>query len=122
MKDYYEICKHFLKSATKPSVYLVIPPPLYLIENKFKFNQTVINERLPVLVPLIAEQCGLPAENVIDLFNPMGGHDLNLPELYCVPDACDYFHPNEGGHSVMAKVIYNKLFGEEIPKMPDNYK
>lgn len=101
---------------------MVIPPPLYLSENKFKFNQTIINERLPVLVPTIAEQCGIPSENVIDLFSAMGGHDLSQPELFCVPDACDYFHPNEGGHQVIAKVIYKAIFDQEIPEMPKDYR
>ena len=83
-------------------MFLAIPPPLYVTENKFKFNQTVINERLPILIPKIGEQCGIPKENIIDLFSAMGGSDLSMPELFCVPDACDYFHPNENGHKIMA--------------------
>ena len=75
-----------------------------------------------MLVPTIAEECGIPSENVIDLFTAMGGRDLSQPELYCVPDACDYFHPNEGGHLVMAKTIYKAIFGVEIPEMPKDYR
>ena len=122
VKDYYEICKHMLRSATKPQVYLIVPPPLYLSENKFKFNQTIINQRLPILVPTIGEQCGLPKENIINLFEPMGGHDLSMPELFCVPDACDYFHPNEIGHDKMAKVIYKAIFGEEMQDVPTSVR
>ena len=101
-------------------MYLAIPPPLYLSENKFKFNQTVINQKLPKLVPEIGEKCGIPKENIINLFDPMGGNDLSMPELFCVPDACDYFHPNEIGHKLIAKVIYKTIFGEEMPEVPDS--
>lgn len=59
-----------------------------------------------MLVPTIAHSCGLPDENVIDLYDAMGGKDLSMTELFCVPDACDYFHPNDAGHKLMAKVIY----------------
>ena len=65
-------------------------------------------------MPSIGEACGLPSENIINLFTPMGGTDLSMPELFCLPEACDYFHPNEGGHKIIAKVIYSTIFGEEM--------
>ena len=79
VRDYFEICKKMTKLANKPQVYLAIPPPLYIGQNKFKFNQTVINTRLPELVPEIAEKCGVVKSNVINFFDAMGGHALNMP-------------------------------------------
>lgn len=119
-EDYYELCANFRRSPTHPFVYLVIPPPLYIGQNKFKFNQTIINERLPELVPKTAVRCGLPSEQVIDLNEPMGGNGLTMPELFCVPDACDYFHPNDAGHKIIAKVMYQKFFGEEMPEIKED--
>jgi len=49
----------------------------------------------------------------------MGGKELTMPELFCVPDACDYFHPNDAGHKIMAQVIYKKLFGGDLPELKE---
>ena len=71
-------------------------------------------------MPSIAQSCGLPDDNVIDLYEPMGGKDLSMIELFCVPDLCDYFHPNDAGHKIIAKVVYRKLLGEEMPELKED--
>jgi len=40
-------------------------------------QQTVINQRLPVLIPQIASILKLPDEQIINLFELLGGNQLN---------------------------------------------
>lgn len=50
----------------------------------------------------------------------MGGAGLTQPELFCVPEACDYFHPNDAGHKIMAQAVYKALFGTDLPAYDKN--
>ena len=62
-----------MKLESKPEVFISVPPPVYE-KDLYTFNQSVINELYPKLIPEIAEKAGLnPLVNVIDIFNALGG-------------------------------------------------
>ena len=50
MNDYRDMIKSFVDLDSKPQVYVMVPPPLYL-DNAYQMNQQVINEVFPQLVP-----------------------------------------------------------------------
>ena len=115
--DYLELCKFMTAQEQKPKVYLVTPPPFYpQYGNKDKLMPEVINTYLPALTKQVANKCGLPKDQVIELFDAMGGEDLSMPELFCDPkikqydQKCDGFHPNKVGYSVIAQIMFDNLY------------
>lgn len=52
---------------------------------------------------------------MIDLFEPMGGRNLDKWELYCNGQNCDPVHPNDAGARKLASVIYKHVFLTPLP-------
>ena len=113
--DYLEMGRSFLNMTSKPDLYIMVPPPLYL-DNSYSMNQTTINERFPDLIPQIGKDLGLPDDHVIDIFNPLGGKELSEWQFFCDGQSCDDCHPNDAGYSMLASEIYKKLFLRPIPQ------
>ena len=82
LTDYLAISKSFLSMPSNPSLYLMIPPPLYQ-DHAYQMNQTVINSVFPSLIPRIAKELELPGDRVIDIMGAMGGRDLGGWEYFC---------------------------------------
>ena len=57
----------------------------------------------------MAKECGAGDDQIIDLFNPMGGKELKAPYMYCNNRWCDGFHPVDAGQDVMGKEILSKI-------------
>ena len=57
----------------------------------------------------MAKECGVGDDQIIDLFNPMGGQQLLAPQYYCDHRWCDGFHPVDAGQDVMAREIFKTL-------------
>ena len=75
------------------------------------FNMKVNNEVLPRLIPKIAKDLGFNEQQVINLFEEMGGHLRSNFELFCDGESCDRVHPNSAGYSFIASIVYGALFG-----------
>jgi len=50
----------------------------------------------------MAKECGASDDQIINLFDAMGGKELNKPYLYCDYRWCDGYHPVDMGHDIMA--------------------
>lgn len=55
------------------------------------------NRHIVEAIPKIAEEAGLPSENVIDAFKSFGGYELSRPDLFP-----DFIHSNDEGYKMMA--------------------
>ena len=94
--------------ASKPDVFVVVPPPVYK-DGFGAVNITLTNTVLPQLIPPLAKECGLGEENIINLFDAMGGAALNRPDFYCSGSHCDGYHPVDAGQNQMASTILPKV-------------
>ena len=66
LQDYTAFIQSFLDLSPRPSITLMIPPPLYR-DGRYNFNQTVINTFLPQLVRQAArEALDFKADNIPD--------------------------------------------------------
>ena len=86
---------------SEPCVFVLIPPPLYTEAVR---RQQVVNQTLPVLIPQMASEIGLPPERVISLFDAAGGDELSKPELFS-----DGLHPNCEGYTIIAECVYRAI-------------
>jgi hypothetical protein len=80
--DYLEMATTFMNLENKPDLYIMIPPPLYK-DGDYNMNQTVINKIFPELIPEIAKQLDLEDDKVIDIYNILGGSEMNKFEMFC---------------------------------------
>lgn len=62
----------FMKLESRPEIFLMIPPPLY-IEGICHLQQSVLNETLPKLIPMIGKKLGLDDDHIINNFESLGG-------------------------------------------------
>jgi lysophospholipase L1-like esterase len=99
--DYKEMIDVIKSLPSKPTIFTVIPPPLY--RSHWVLSQTVINQFLPKLIPRINSENGLPHRS-IDIFDAMGGASLSQPGLIA-----DGVHPNKRGYSHLASFIHRAL-------------
>lgn len=89
--------------ASKPTVHVMIPPPLY--DPEFAgMDATVINSTFPTLIPQMAGEVGIPAEKVINLFEALGGAELKQSEWFV--DGC---HPNDTGYNALAQAVFQNI-------------
>lgn len=93
----------FMKLETKPEIFLMIPPPLY-IEGICHLQQSILNDTLPKLIPLIGKKLGLDDSHIINNFETLGGHDLDKPELMY-----DGIHPNDEGYALIANNVLKAI-------------
>ena len=69
-------------------------------------NATIINKVLQTLIPQIAAEVGLPAENVLDVYTFLGTKDDLESQFNCNPQSCPYWIPNAAGHNYLASKLY----------------
>ena len=82
---------------SQPDLFIMIPPPLY--GEYSEINETVVNERFSELIPEIAEELGLPEENVVKINEALGGPNLTEYQYFCDgQNCCDGCHPNDSGY------------------------
>jgi hypothetical protein len=79
-KDYVELVQEFIDLASKPKVYVMIPPPIYkdtldLVYHLIFINsEDKIHDVYPQVIPYMAKQkLGLEQDQVIDIFTALGG-------------------------------------------------
>lgn len=108
------MAKSFINMPSKPQLYLMIPPPLY-IDGVIDIYQNVINYWFPTIIKEIAFELELKKENIINIFELMGGENLEKWELMCDGLMCDGCHPNEAGYSYIAANIYKHIFLKNGP-------
>lgn len=70
---YKDMINTFLKISPTPKVYLQIPPPLKLEINKDnkndkEFDEMVVNNKLPEMIPKIAKELNIPDDQIINQF------------------------------------------------------
>ena len=60
--------------TSKPETYIMIPPPAYSADyDNSRLNLYVNDYVYPVLIPQLASELGIPAKNVINMYEVMGG-------------------------------------------------
>jgi len=64
-------------------------------------RQNITNIILPKLMPEMAKEMGIPPQNVVNMFELMGGKELSHPEYFP-----DFIHCNDEGYHVMAEEIF----------------
>ncbi len=94
--DATAMINHYATLASKPQVYLMLPPPVYNAGNFGITNPVVHDEVIPVL-RIVAAKTGTP---LIDINTAMSGHPEYFP---------DNVHPNDAGYNVLATTVYNAI-------------
>jgi len=110
VKDYADMLSTLSNLTSKPKIYMMIPPPIYQKDKSDNDAHTIVNTVLPKLIPQIAKEAGLPDENVVNLFEAMGGANLTMWEKYCDGQSCDAVDPNNAGYTTMAAYVYKSIF------------
>lgn len=96
------MAEKLLALSTAPKLYFLIPPPEYNAENRFKINQEIVNNHLPLIIPKIAAQFNYGEANIINVFDALGGKNLDSPENFCSDVCCDGTHPVDAGYIKMS--------------------
>ena len=65
----------------------------------------MINEHFPIKIPEIALRCSIPPEQVIWIFDAIGGRALTNSN-YLIEDGC---HPNDIGYFHIANAVVRSL-------------
>ena len=73
--EWLSLCKRFYNMASKPDVFVVIPPPLYM-DGYVPGSRDLYNKQISQEIPKLAKECGAADDQIIDLFNAMGGKEL----------------------------------------------
>ena len=60
---------------SKPDIFVVIPPPIYK-DGYVPGSMDLYNNQISQEIPKLAKECGAGDDQIIDLFNAMGGKDL----------------------------------------------
>jgi alpha-L-fucosidase 2 len=105
-RDYRDMILSFMNLSTKPSVFVCIPPPIYIVnittDDDAAFVKTV-NQLLPVIIPEIAKAAGAM---VINNFNALGGSQLTRPDTIKHQEwPWDLVHPNDLGYLAIAHEV-----------------
>ena len=93
--DYEKLVESFQALATKPKIFLVVPPPIF--NAALGPNNTILLDSVIPRITQAATELGVPT---IDIYTPLMNH-------------ADYFwdgvHPNSNGAKIMASTIYNEI-------------
>lgn len=77
-------------------------------------QQGVVNDIYPDIIPKIATNLKIPKENVINIFNVLGGHLLSgANKFFCNSYCCDGVHPIDPGYFLIAKTVFKTLMENE---------
>jgi lysophospholipase L1-like esterase len=94
-KDYRDLIADFQKMASKPQIYLCLPPYIAK-EGRWGINNDSTKEQIPVVTKLAKElKLGL-----IDVYSALEGHDDLIP---------DTVHPNTAGATRIAEAVVKVL-------------
>jgi len=116
VKDYIELVDNFLNLASKPTVLIMRPPPLY-VDGRYGMNQTVSNVIIPPLLERVRQARNLSA--IVDVYsvfdqhcpvanNTRKNHDctwIATNEHLAVRPGFEGVHPTTEGNKAMAKVV-----------------
>jgi len=94
-KDYSQIIDSYLNLSSKPTVYLLLPVPIYKAVDHLD-NNVLVNEMIPVIKEIASEK----NLSTIDMYNTF----LNKEDLFS-----DGVHPNKNGAKLFAETVYNVL-------------
>jgi lysophospholipase L1-like esterase len=97
--DYVKLIAEFQSLASKPKVWIVVPPPVF--NNTANISGDYFVQNIIPDVRQVASQMNLP---LIDAYTPLSGH----PERFV-----DGVHPNADGAHTIAEVIYSALTSNE---------
>lgn len=95
-RDYVNLCYKFKNMTSRPDIFIAIPPPMYK-DGYAQINQTIVNSFISKMIPKLANECNVSPNQVINLFENMGGQYLQAPFLFCDENNCDGFHPTDAG-------------------------
>ncbi len=95
IRDYELIVREFQSLPSKPSVWAVLPPPIF--NNTVSVSDQLLEQNVMPNIREIANQMGT---GLIDVHSALVDH----PELFL-----DGVHPSSDGAKVIAKTIYNAL-------------
>jgi lysophospholipase L1-like esterase len=97
--DYSVLISEFQVLASKPKVYLVLPPPIF--GNNANLSQTFFTQNVIPSIRQVANNTGLP---LIDAHTPL----VNSPEYFA-----DGVHPNVQGAQKIADTVYVALISNK---------
>ena len=131
--DYQDMIASFQAMKSKPKIYLMVPPPLY-VNGCYGMNATVTNNIFPgdgpAGVRTIAAKIKLPAAQTIDIYSlfqghcPVTGGTAGHPPKCVAPHVnatcgtkCDWIgsggldgcHPDDVGYSKVAAAVYSAI-------------
>uniref|UniRef100_A0A7S1PPQ7 SGNH hydrolase-type esterase domain-containing protein n=1 Tax=Alexandrium catenella TaxID=2925 RepID=A0A7S1PPQ7_ALECA len=103
--DYSDLARTFQNLSSKPTVYIMVPPPLYL-DHVYDMNLKVINTELPDKLRRVAELNGLAPP--IDVFGAFLEHCPHPGTAPCdwIIDGC---HPSDDGYHKIAEVVMARI-------------
>jgi lysophospholipase L1-like esterase len=97
-KDLIWLCEEFEKLESKPTIYLCLPMPIILSE-RWQHQPEVLSDEIIPLIRKVAESKGY---GIIDLHTPL----IGCKDCYPLNDM---LHPNDLGHEMLAKQMYQTL-------------
>ena len=116
--DYGAMIATFAALETKPTIWLGVPPPVYEIDEDAHaghgINATVVNVVYPTLIREIAADHAAEVAGVVDVYEALGGADLERFEYFCDRQSCDTIHPNNMGYSALAAAVYKTVFAADL--------
>jgi MYXO-CTERM domain-containing protein len=95
--DYEALIDSYTALSSKPRVMICLPPPAGV--NTFSIPGDVIENEV---LPMVREVAAAKGVELIDVFDAMGGHNLNTSYF----SATDQVHPNAAGAQVIADTVY----------------
>jgi sialate O-acetylesterase len=102
INDYKAFISLLSRSKGRVSIYICVPTVLLPFYASIKMNSTIVNGIYPLLIPNIANDCGV---GVIDLFSALGGSGITVG-ANCIPFFVkDGLHPNDKGYMTIARTV-----------------
>jgi len=97
--DYSSLIHMYQQSPSRPLIYIAVPPPMYIPGlgpwSRWYLNHIIwVNDRLPTLIPKIAENNSLPAP--IDFHSGFASECLDFQDQNC--SLMNYTGPSPGIH------------------------
>ena len=114
--DYADLIATLKALPSKPAVWALVPPPLFPYDvdqygpAAFAFNMTpgALNTEIPQKLPAFARAHG--ADNVVDLFALLGGHNATLLNTTHGGDTtCDGIHPQDASLTKIATLLKEQV-------------
>ncbi|MGA2386727.1 MAG: GDSL-type esterase/lipase family protein [Candidatus Bathyarchaeia archaeon] len=97
--DYSSLVHSFQSLSTKPTVWLVEPPPIY--DNTMSYSNGILIKNV---IPNIIQVANQTHTHLIDAYTPL----LNHPELFV-----DGIHPSADGAKIIAQAVYTALISQK---------